>query len=401
MTYLPSRSRGLRRFGRRGDLSLGQPGEFVSGIHHHRRGVHLVQGVLAEGRREGSEFAVDLPHPLFLGLGEQGAGAGEVAPVLLHEAHFFGREVQIVPGLVERLYLGEQVGVQQDLVRVCRQLRRHLRADGVDFVVRVGGGEAEEDPRHPVEEPARALHRHQGVLECGRLRGPRDGLNLFELLGHPALERRAVVAVLDEVEGGEAVGEGAFGKEGVVAHFGLRCPAAAGGQDQREDGGRSRGRKGPAGHISCSCRSEAARCVAATGDLPKVRARCQRQDSSLSFPRVDNADPAVPKVPGVPRRDSRAAGCDDGRDLGVGDGDVASGASPSRHDVGETLCGFAVEGEDSVAHETTKDLVRRAAQFLTPRARRQPGHPVAHFRLRYGGREQCVRRLETRPPGNL
>ena len=167
MTYLPSRSRGLRRFGRRGDLSLGQPGEFVSGIHHHRRGVHLVQGVLAKGRREGSEFAVDLPHPLFLGLGEQGAGAAEVAPVLLHEAHFFGREVQIVPGLVERLYPGEQVGVQQDLVRVCRQLRRHLRADGVDFVVRVGGGEAEEDPCHPVEEPARALHRHQVFSSVG------------------------------------------------------------------------------------------------------------------------------------------------------------------------------------------------------------------------------------------
>ena len=80
---------GLRGFGRRRDLSFREPGQFLGGIHHHRRCVHLVEGVLAEGRRKRSKFCVDLPHPVLLRLGEQGPGAGEVPPVPLHQTHLF------------------------------------------------------------------------------------------------------------------------------------------------------------------------------------------------------------------------------------------------------------------------------------------------------------------------
>ncbi len=96
-------------------------------------------------------------------------------------------------------------------------MRRQLgRLDGLHLVqggIGVGLHHAEEGVVDPLQHLARLLHRHDGVVEGGRVLVVGDGGDLGQLLLHARLKGRLVVAVLDDVEARRLVRQGAGGIE--------------------------------------------------------------------------------------------------------------------------------------------------------------------------------------------
>ncbi len=80
------------------------------------------------------------------------------------------------------------------------QLRRHFFLDLLARIVGIGLDQAEEDARHAGQGLAAALHRHDGVVEGGRLAAVGDPAHVGQVLAHAFFKRRQVFAVLDLVE---------------------------------------------------------------------------------------------------------------------------------------------------------------------------------------------------------
>src|SRR5690606_29284579 len=130
-------------------------------------------------------------------------------PKTLDQPHRLGIEAERLSRLVERLDAREQIAVQRDSVAVRGKLRRELGLYLLPPVVRIRADKVEENGRRAIEQPAGALESDDRVLERRRLAVRRNRVDLGELLGHAALERRGEVLVLDPVERRILKGQGA------------------------------------------------------------------------------------------------------------------------------------------------------------------------------------------------
>ena len=254
---------GAHRGGQPGQLGLGGEQGDVAGL--------LGEDALAEGGEERGQPLVDGGHPLLGGGVEPGAGAHEGGVLQPGQPLLLGVEAGGLARLVDGGDAGEELLVLRDLVAEGGQPGRH----GQLHRLVLGGGEAgapdAEDARDPVEGPAGALQRRQGVLERGRGRVGGDGVDGPELLGHAGLQGGLEVGHLDRPEGRDAAVRAGPGlRDGVQGGGVLGC----GGRRGRRDGlGRERGGEcdcGGEGHGGSRCGSSGS-----TSGLPSWPVRCR------------------------------------------------------------------------------------------------------------------------------
>ena len=162
-------------------------------------------------------FPVEGAEPVLVRRGEVGAGAHEVLVVSLDHQALQRIEAQAGAAVVEGLDPLEQGVVERDGVPMRGHSGRQGPLDGLQGVVRVGGGEAAEDALHTAEQLARALEREDRVLERRRGAFVDDGLHLGELLAHPLFDGRLEVGVVDAVERRRLVEQRAGRREGIAA----------------------------------------------------------------------------------------------------------------------------------------------------------------------------------------
>jgi len=123
----------------------------------------------------------------------------------------------------------------------CAQARRHVGVYALHLGIGVAGIEVREGGLDALEHSSGTLERHDRVRE-GRRRGVvRDGLDLAQLLGHPRIERRAVVAIMNAIEGRQLEGQRTRCSERVVGHCRSPWAPARGGIPGGE---RGRGKRG-------------------------------------------------------------------------------------------------------------------------------------------------------------
>ena len=247
--------------------------EFGTRVDDNGRRVGFLQNVLGEGGGQGGQVGVDGLQLHLVGIRQLRAGANEVSVVTLEQAHRFGVQAQGGARSMQRLHAGKKFPVQHDRVVVGGQLRRHLTLDGVERVIGVGTGHAEEGGRNPAQHLAAALHRDDGVFKAGRIGLVGDGVDLDQLLAHAFVEGRRVMLVVDLVEGhrmqvkrawriervgldaGRDRGSGCGCGSGFSRRVGLGDGLAAGGSGQREAGGNGDS-EGFGGHRVSRFRSE-------------------------------------------------------------------------------------------------------------------------------------------------
>ena len=90
-----------------------------------------------------------------------------------------------------------------------------LRIDRLHPGICIGRVQIEEHVRYPREHPARALERHDGVLEVRGSRVPGDLRHFLPLLAHACLEGRQIVFIPHPVERGKLIGQRAGLREWV------------------------------------------------------------------------------------------------------------------------------------------------------------------------------------------
>ena len=218
----------LGRLGGRGDVGVAHAGEHRLVIDDDRRGVRVGEDVVVELGVELRLLLVQRAQLRLVRLGEERAGADEVAVVALQEVLRLGVEAARLPRVVQRLHAREELRVEVDGVVVRGELRRFLPFELLQRVVRVRLRQREEDLRGAGEEIAAALHRLDGVGEGRGVGAARDRVDLRELPLHPFLEGRLVVGVLDLVELRGIERQRARREEGV----GLRRRGAGHGQNE-------------------------------------------------------------------------------------------------------------------------------------------------------------------------
>ena len=116
---------------------------------------------------------------------------------------------RVVPRGVHGVDPGEEVGVEQDRVVVGGPLGHQLALELLHLRGGHRAGHLVEDPHGPVQQPARALQRLDGVGEGRRLVLRGDRRDLGAVLRDALVEGRPVVLVTDRVERREGVGQGA------------------------------------------------------------------------------------------------------------------------------------------------------------------------------------------------
>ncbi len=186
--------------GRVVDRVLVQAGQLglVVDDHGRRSGGGHQAGVELGG--EGGLFHVELAQARLVGVGQLCASAHQAVVVMLDQALLHRVQLQRVTLVVQRLHAGEQLRVEVDFVLVRGQLRGDVFLDLLARFGAIGLDQAEEDARHAVQGLAAALHRHDGVVEGGRLGVVGDLADVGQVLAHAFFEGRRVVAVLDLVE---------------------------------------------------------------------------------------------------------------------------------------------------------------------------------------------------------
>jgi hypothetical protein len=112
----------------------------------------------------------------------------------------FGRQVQPVPAVENRLNAGEQTLVQEDIVPMLGQAGIDLLGQSLQFVVGVGRGEIEKHRADTVQQGARAFEPFDGVLERRRLGVFHQRRDRRQLRLDASLKGRCKVLVLDLLE---------------------------------------------------------------------------------------------------------------------------------------------------------------------------------------------------------
>ena len=228
---LPGGLRGLRRGG---DHPRRQPREVGLPLDDQLEGVRLLEDVVGEPDLEDRQLLVDGAEARLLRRGQERAPAHEVAVGLLEEPQLVGREVAVGAPVVDRLHPREELLVEEDVVGVLGEERRHLPRDGLDAVVGLGAADGEEDHLHALEQLPARVERLQRIGEGGGRSALRDGLHLAAVLRHALLEGRQVVVLLDLGERRRAEGRLPLGEEGVL---GLRARGHGREDEGRVDGG--------------------------------------------------------------------------------------------------------------------------------------------------------------------
>ena len=132
--------------------------------------------------------------------GQLRAGSDEVEVVALDQPDRLGVETRLPPLLVHRVDPVEQPLVQEDGVMVRGQARRQFGFQGEQLVSAVRGDDIEEHARRAAQQTAGPLHRLDRIGEVRSGGILDDGVDLGELLDHPAVERLAVFGHSDPGE---------------------------------------------------------------------------------------------------------------------------------------------------------------------------------------------------------
>ena len=212
---LPLELAGLGGLRRRADLLPREAVEFLHVINDDRVLLRRLERVLAELRRQRRKLLVDFLELPLSRLRQLRPGAHELDFVALDELRRLRVEAELGALLVEAVDPREEGRIEEDLVPMRSELRRHLRLDLLHLRVSVGGTQRAEHGLYAVQETANLLERDEGVLERGRGRIVRDGLDFLEVRGHAGLESGHVVRVVDLVELRVMEWERAFLEEGV------------------------------------------------------------------------------------------------------------------------------------------------------------------------------------------
>ncbi len=200
----------------------------VALVEPHSPGPFVRQHVLAEGGRQRGEPFADRGEARLGFRREPGAGAGEVEVSARKRARLLGREPERRLVRVQGVDPPEQRVVQIGVARVAREDRGDGALDRLEFVVRLGAGEIEEQLGDPVERPPAPLHGLDRVGE-GRGRGiGGDGVDLGPRFLQGRLEGRLEAARRDAVEGRrlERAGPGFEERVGVRMRKGHRIAFA-------------------------------------------------------------------------------------------------------------------------------------------------------------------------------
>jgi hypothetical protein len=214
----PARRRGL---GGGADLLGREPGELLVVLDDDRAVLGRREHALAERGRVRRQLLVQRLQGRLVGVGQLRAGADERVLVAIEQLDRLGIEPELVALLVERVDAREQRGVEEDRVRVRRQLRRDLGLDLLHRIVAVALVQVEEHLRHARQEAPGALERDDRVVERRRGGILRDRVDLLALLGHAAFERRHVIRVVDLVERRQVIRQRA-GREERIRRRGRR-----------------------------------------------------------------------------------------------------------------------------------------------------------------------------------
>ncbi len=199
-TQRPSRLLSLAALGGPVDDGLGQAGQVLGLVDDEREGVGLLEDVVAELDRQDGELLVDLAELRLGRLVEVRAAPDEALVAFFEEPRLLRRQLELVPGVIDGLVLGEELRVEGDVVAVLGEQGRDLGLHRLEGGIRVPLRQAEEDVGDPGQERAAALDGLDRVGERGRLGIRDDRFDLLDLAGHSFPEGGHVVLVPDPVE---------------------------------------------------------------------------------------------------------------------------------------------------------------------------------------------------------
>ena len=201
--------------GHGGHLPGGEPGQLLGPVELEPPPVGGGEQVVPELHPQRSELPVQDLEPLLAGRIELGPGADEGLPGPLQQHLLVGLEPQRLAPLPEHLHLPEQAIVEQRVVPVPGQPRRHLPLDGLDLRRGLRRDQRPEDRLDAPQLLAGGAQRRHGVREGGGVRAGGDGFHLGPVPGHGGLEGGAEVLGLDLPERREAEGSGPLREERV------------------------------------------------------------------------------------------------------------------------------------------------------------------------------------------
>ena len=174
------------------------------------------QNVVAETQCQRRQQTVDFAEAILLVGGDVGTVAHKVLVGLLGQTQLFAFEAQCFALVVDRLHTLEELGVEHDVIAVCRHQRGGLLGNFLHLVGADALAEVEEYRRHLVEEGAALLEGFDGVLEGGCLAVVHDGVDFGLLLLHALFESRHIVLGFDFLKRGDVVRGVPFSEERVV-----------------------------------------------------------------------------------------------------------------------------------------------------------------------------------------
>ena len=202
----------LGRRARGGAGEVRQAGE-IALLENERVGFLVGQHVLPELGAEARQPLVDRRQPVLRRFLQRAARAHEAGVVAVEHARLLGRKAEAVAPAVKLGDAGIKRAVQIDRVVVAREQRRDFALHRLDGVGRIGAGQHEEHVGDPVERPAGALHRDNGVVEARRRGVGCDRVDLGAVAAERRIEGRAELLGLDGAEGRQAESAGPVGKQ--------------------------------------------------------------------------------------------------------------------------------------------------------------------------------------------